>query len=144
MFLPNNLISTPGSRHRNKRVGRGNGSNRGTYCGLGNKGQHSRGSGKLRPAFTGEAKQTSFIFGVPKIRGFKSLRPKAKTITLSIINSYFSDGEIVSAQSLFTKGLLDSVSQNFKIVSSGTLEKKVSFDPMIRLSTKVKSQAVLS
>ena len=66
MLLQNNLISIPGSRHRLKRVGRGNGSNRGTYSGLGNKGQHSRGSAKIHRTFTGQGGRSRFILGIPK------------------------------------------------------------------------------
>jgi len=57
-------------RKAQKRVGRGNGSNRGTYAGRGQKGQTSRSGGKRRPGFEGG--QTPFAQKMPKLRGFRN------------------------------------------------------------------------
>ena len=134
MFLQNNLTSQPGSRHRAKRVGRGIGSNRGTYCGKGNKGQLSRGSGKLHMTFTGQGGRSRFILGVPKVRGFKPRYDKAETICMGIINLKYSDNEVVNGATLFEKGILDNKTQDFKIVGTTKLLKKVTFDSKIKFS----------
>jgi large subunit ribosomal protein L15 len=138
MLLQNNLQSIPGSRHRIKRVGRGNGSNRGTYSGLGNKGQHSRGSAKIHRTFTGQGGRSRFILGIPKNRGFKPMTAKAATITINFLNRKFDDGQLVDAKSLFDRGVLSSISQDFKIVGNSKLTKKLTFAENIRFSKSVK------
>ncbi|MDF1682441.1 MAG: hypothetical protein P1U46_01410 [Patescibacteria group bacterium] len=45
MLSLNNVKSTSGSRKSSKKVGRGNGSGRGTFCGRGMNGQNSRSGG---------------------------------------------------------------------------------------------------
>jgi large subunit ribosomal protein L15 len=137
MFLQNNLISIPGSRHRTKRVGRGIGSQRGTYSGKGNKGQLSRGSGKLHPTFTGQGGRSRFILGIPKKRGFKSRREKAATISLNLLNIKFEDGEMVNGLTLFEKNILDNKNQPYKIVGTAKLTKKLTFDPNTKFSKTV-------
>jgi large subunit ribosomal protein L15 len=134
MLLQNNLIAIPGSRQRPKRVGRGIGSNRGTYSGKGNKGQLSRGSGKLHPTFTGEGGRSRFILGIPKNRGFKPRRDKPTTLTIFLINQKFNDGEVVSVDTLIQKGLLSNKTEEFKIVGNTKLEKKLTFDAKLRFS----------
>lgn len=118
--------------HRRKRVGRGIGSNRGTYSGSGNKGQHSRGSGKVPLTFTGG--ENSIIKSAPKLRGFKPIGIRPQTITLVTLNKNYADGETVNMKSLLGKGLLQQHNQKFKIVDSGELTKKLIFDPEVRLT----------
>ena len=137
MFLQNNLISIPGSRHRNKRVGRGIGSQRGTYCGKGNKGQLSRGSGKLHMTFTGQGGRSRFILGIPKKRGFKPRRDKPVTISLNLLNMKFEDGDLVNGLTLYEKDILDNKNQEYKIVGMSKLLKKLTFDPKTRFSKTV-------
>ena len=141
MLLQNNLISIAGSRHRLKRVGRGNGSNRGTYCGKGNKGQLSRGSGKLHATFTGQGGRSRFILGIPKNRGFKPRRDKPTTLTIFSINKKFNDGDTVSVETLIQKGLLSSKSEQFKIVGNSKLDKKLIFDEKLRFSKSAQETA---
>lgn len=141
MLLQNNLISIPGSRHKLKRVGRGIGSNRGTYSGKGNKGQLSRGSGKLHPTFTGQGGRSRFILGIPKNRGFKPRRDKPTTLTIFSINKKFNDGDIVSVETLIQKGLLQSKSEQFKIVGNSKLDKKLTFDEKLRFSKTAQETA---
>ncbi|GAB4144611.1 MAG: 50S ribosomal protein L15 [Patescibacteria group bacterium] len=138
MILSNTLTKAKNTK-RSKRVGRGNGSNRGTYSGNGNKGQHSRGSGKIHPTFTGEGGRSKSLFGIPKLRGFRKLGLAAETITLNLINKIYEDGEVVSKESLFNKGLIQAKSQRFKIVATGDLTKKVTFEDGLRFSAKAKS-----
>ena len=60
------LKPAPGSRQVRRRVGRGNGSGRGTYAGRGNKGQKQH--GKVPPLFEGG--QLPLVKKLPFMRGF--------------------------------------------------------------------------
>ncbi|MDD2745230.1 MAG: 50S ribosomal protein L15 [Candidatus Gracilibacteria bacterium] len=69
MVSLNTISSTEGSTQKRKRLGRGNASGHGTYCGRGVKGQGSRtGIGKFNAAFEGG--QTPLFRRLPKSRGF--------------------------------------------------------------------------
>lgn len=47
----NAIKPTPGSKTSTKRLGRGNGSGKGTFAGKGCKGQNARAGGGVRPGF---------------------------------------------------------------------------------------------
>ncbi len=109
---------------KRKRVGRGNSSGKGTYSGRGLKGQKAR-SGVSNLKRLG-MKQT--LLRTPKLRGFKSLRPKNQIVKIGQINEYFKDGEIVSPQTLVAKGLIKKTSPAVKILGKDKLKiKKLSF-----------------
>jgi len=104
-------------RKRSRRVGRGNASGRGTYAGRGQKGQRARSGGKkglqqraLRQLFQ----------RLPKLGGFKSLKPKAAVVTLADLQKHFAAGAIVNQRILVNKGLIKS-GKPVKIVATGTL-----------------------
>jgi large subunit ribosomal protein L15 len=137
MFLTNQLTPAKNS-HRRKRVGRGIGSGRGTYSGSGNKGQHSRGSGKVPLTFTGG--ENAVMKSAPKLRGFKPLGLRPVTITVSRLMAYFKEGDIISTKSLFEKGLLTRINQKFKIVSTGDLTIKLNFDKDVRLTKSLQDK----
>ncbi len=72
MVKQNNLAPAPGAKHVRKRVGLGNGSGRGNYCGRGRNGQKARsGNNKMRPGFEGG--QLPLIKRLPQRRGFTNL-----------------------------------------------------------------------
>lgn len=110
-----------GSRKRRKVVGRGLGSGHGTFSTRGIKGQRARKSGNTRPGFEGG--RQPLIRQMPKLRGFKSPHPKAVSITLSQLNK-FSDGDVVTVQSLLGKKIIKS-SSSVKILASGEIKKKL-------------------
>ncbi|MSQ32968.1 MAG: 50S ribosomal protein L15 [Dehalococcoidia bacterium] len=64
------LSPAPGSHHRRRRVGRGDGSGRGTYSGRGLKGQKSRSGGAKGGTFEGG--QTTIVHRLPFRRGFSN------------------------------------------------------------------------
>ncbi len=66
MITLSNLQPKIGSRHRRKRVGRGNASGHGTYSGRGIKGQRSRSGGKKGLKLKGLRHN---IKNFPKLRG---------------------------------------------------------------------------
>lgn len=108
-------------RKRSRRVGRGNASGRGTYSGRGQKGQRARSGGKkglqqraLRQLFQ----------RLPKLGGFKSLKPKAAVVTLTDLQKHFTDGAIVNQRILVNKGLIKS-GRPVKILATGTIDRSL-------------------
>jgi large subunit ribosomal protein L15 len=111
---------------RTQRVGRGNGSGRGKNSGKGHKGQTKHG-GKVPIHFEGGMK--TIMRRTPKSRGF-SIREnyKKESLTLAIINRNFVDGDIVSLETLKEKDLVNKTAKNVRIINSGELSVKVTFD----------------
>ncbi|KKU47867.1 MAG: 50S ribosomal protein L15 [Parcubacteria group bacterium GW2011_GWA2_46_9] len=116
------LHNLEGSRRkRSRRVGRGNASGRGTYSGRGQKGQRARSGGKkglqqraLRQLFQ----------RLPKLGGFRSLKPKAAVVTLTDLQKHFAAGTIVNQRILVNKGLIKS-GRPVKILDTGTIDRSL-------------------
>ena len=106
-----------------KRVGRGNASGHGTFCGRGCKGQGQRKSGKVRPGFEGG--QTPLIMRLPKLKGFKN----PSKIIYQIVNlkdlNVFKDGDEVNIEMLLKKRLISKKMTPVKILGMGDLDKKL-------------------
>jgi len=108
-----------GSRHRKVRVGRGIGSKMPKTAGAGNKGQKSRKGFSRRPGFEGG--QMPLHRRIPK-RGFH--QPFAREfaiLNVEMLNS-FATGEVVSPESLASRGLLRSGRKPIKILGDGNLQ----------------------
>lgn len=108
---------------KDKRLGRGESSGKGKTSGKGNKGQKSRGRGKIRLGFEGG--QLPLIKRLPFRRGVgNSLAKKTLTITLDQL-SVFESGDTVDIDSLKIKGLLQkSAKPDFiRIVAKGEINK---------------------
>ncbi len=116
------IKSSPSRKTRKKRVGRGNASGKGTYAGRGLKGQRARSGGKSGTKLRG-FKQS--LQKIPKVKGFKSLKPKRETVSLEKLNKYFTDGGLVTPAILKKKGLISRPRNGVKIVGSGKLDKKL-------------------
>lgn len=115
------LEVAPGSKHRRKRVGRGNGSGMGSTCGRGDKGQHSRTGSKIRPYFEGG--QIPLFRRLPK-RGFKSVNPTIfHTVNLSKLEANFAAGDAVDAAILRQKGIIGKGDCALKILADGKITK---------------------
>ncbi|MFC1612380.1 50S ribosomal protein L15 [Patescibacteria group bacterium] len=108
-------------KKKKKRVGRGDSSRHGTYSTRGLKGQKAR-SGVSGLKLKG---MKHIVLATPKLRGFKSVRLKAQTITLKQLDRFFNDGGVVSPESLMQKKIINLKNKNIKIVSSGELTKKL-------------------
>jgi large subunit ribosomal protein L15 len=109
-----------------KRVGRGEGSNRGKNAGKGHKGQTKHG-GKVPIGFEGG--QKSLKKRQPKLRGFKQAEDKQKVVlTLLKINTAYNDGDTVSFATMLEKKLITSKTKTVRIVSTGSLDKKLTFE----------------
>ncbi len=135
MLSLNTLKKTKGSSKKNKRVGRGNASGHGTYSTRGLKGQKSR-SGVSGLKRLGMKKQ---LLAIPKVRGFKSHKPKNQVVSIKTINKYFKDAEIVNPTTLFEKKLIGSIELPVKILGKEKLTVKVTLEK-VSASESVKSQ----
>lgn len=135
MLSLNTIKKAKGSSQKKKRVGRGNASGHGTYSTRGLKGQKSR-SGVSNLKRLGMKKQ---LLSIPKVRGFKSQKPKNQVVSVKSLNSSFKDNEIVSPLTLFEKKLVPSADLPVKILGKEKLTVKVKFEH-IKMSEGLKSQ----
>lgn len=115
------LSPAPGSRKDRKRVGRGNGSGHGTYCGHGCKGQKSRSGFSMRPGFEGG--QLPIIKRLPEKRGFVNLfRTEYSVVNVGMLN-VFEPGSEVTTESLMASGLIKSLKNPVKVLAEGELDR---------------------
>ncbi len=121
------LQDTSRERKPRKRVGRGPGSGVGKTCGRGEKGAGARSGYKRR--FGYEGGRFPLYRKVP-CRGFSNARFRKAydAINLSQIDALFSDGEVVSAETLTEKGYLSGPTYGIKILGEGELNKKVTLE----------------
>lgn len=115
----------PNPKAKKKRVGRGGA--HGTTATRGTKGQKSRSGGGKGKNFQGE--KIPLFRRTPKMRGFKSLRPKNLAVNLSDVEARFEAGEVVNPVSLYQKGLIRSgKGAAVKILGNGEIKKKIVFE----------------
>lgn len=114
-------------RIRHVQVGRGG--KRGKTSGRGHKGQKARAGHKIRPEIRDMIKR------IPKLRGRgvninTPTRDPRKTVSIGAIDNFFKDGDRVTPQSIFDKGLIRKNKGKLpkvKVVANGQLKKKLSF-----------------
>jgi large subunit ribosomal protein L15 len=128
-------LKVKGKKDR-KRIGRGG--KRGTYSGKGNKGQKARSGAKRDYVFEGG--RSSLVDRLKKVRGFKSITPKKTILNLVVVESKFSDGEVVSFETLVAKKILrkSEIVNGVKILGDGKITKKISVDSEILTSDSAK------
>jgi large subunit ribosomal protein L15 len=117
------LAVPAGARHKERRVGRGTGSNVGKTCGRGVKGQKARHGGNVgKLGFQGG--QTPLQRRLPK-RGFRS--PIAHlTVSLNVSElERFAAGSVVDEQALRDARLVQARGVRVKILGEGELTKKL-------------------
>jgi large subunit ribosomal protein L15 len=117
-----NLKSASGARSKPKRVGRGNASGKGTTAGRGTKGQAARTGGRNRRKLRGFR---TIMLATPKLRGFRSLKPKPAVVNLSAIVTVFGDNSEINPTTLLKRGLIKGSGQSVKIIGSAQLKKKL-------------------
>ena len=109
-----------------KRLGRGNGSGKGTFSGKGCKGQNARTGGGVRPGFEGG--QTPLYRKLPKLKGFNPInRVSYFPINLSVLESNFEANETVNIETLIAKKLLKK-STKIKLLAKGELTKALTVE----------------
>ena len=127
-----NLKPKDGSRHRKKRVGRGEGSGHGKTAGRGENGAGSRSGSKKRVNFEGG--QMPIHMRLRKLRGphmKKSMpfeqfgRTQTQPVNLKDLEERFDAGAEVTPDSLREKGLATRRDVPVKILAQGDLSKKL-------------------
>jgi large subunit ribosomal protein L15 len=127
-----NLKPAPGSRHRRKRVGRGEGSGVGKTSGRGHKGYGSRAGSKQRSA--AEGGQMPIHMRMRKLRGphmkksmpFEPFRTHTQPVNLRDLDARFGDGDSVTPDTLRSHGLATRSEVPVKILGQGEITKKLS------------------
>jgi large subunit ribosomal protein L15 len=114
------LKPAPGSRKRNKRVGRGIGSCHGKTSCKGHKGQKARSGGTKGPGFEGG--QMPLQRRIPK-RGFKN----RFAIEYAIINLKdivkIQDADIITPEILIEKGIIKDLKNGIKVLGNGDIQR---------------------
>src|SRR2546423_15604586 len=126
------LRPEPGSRHKRKRVGRGEGSGVGKTSGRGHKGAGSRSGSKSRP--NAEGGQMPIHMRMRKLRGphmKKSMpfeqygRTHTQPANLRDLDARFDDGAEVTPDGLRAAGLATRKGIPVKVLGQGDLSKKL-------------------
>lgn len=131
-----NLSKSGNKKH--KRIGRGG--KRGSFSGRGIKGQKSRAGRRIRPQIR------DIIKKIHKQRGYKFRRgfvAKPAVLNLRDLEKKFQNGEKVTAQLLVGRGLVSAKGgkiPKIKILGSGKLTKKLTFDKNLLMSESVKKK----
>lgn len=122
MLTQANITAHPGSKKAAKRIGRGNGSGKGTYSGRGVKGQGSRtGRGKFNPAFEGG--QTPLFRRLPKKRGFTAYNPaEFAIVNVDALAELAAQGiTVIDTIVLCQKGLVRKSGDALKVLGNGEI-----------------------
>lgn len=122
MLTLHNLEQTKGAKHRRKRIGRGDGSGKGSYSTRGLKGQKARSGGKSGLAVKAIK---GYLLRIPKVRGFKSLKAKMAVVNVADLDKNFKDGQNVDARAMLKAGLILTIVDGVKVLSKGTISKKL-------------------
>lgn len=109
------------ANRKSTRVGRGIAAGGGKTAGRGTKGQNARAGGRVRPGFEGG--QNPLMNRLPKLRGFRAVRPKAQVVYTGQLNSL---GATVTNKTLAEAGITTSEFVRVKVVLNGDVTKKVS------------------
>ncbi len=118
------LKPAPGSKHRRRRVGRGESSGLGKTSGKGHKGQKARSGASIRPGFEGG--QMPLARRLPK-KGFNNAQFKTRyaIVNLADLERKFADGDEVNEQTLRNAGLVKGAFDGVKVLANGELGKKL-------------------
>lgn len=107
------------SNKKRVRVGRGIAAGKGKTAGRGTKGQRSRTGSGRKPGFEGG--QTPLMQRLPKLPGFRSIRPKAENIYTGQLDALKGT---IDNFSLYEAGLISSPHTRVKLLTKGELTKK--------------------
>lgn len=119
---PNN-----GSRKTSKRLGRGNASGKGTYCGRGMNGQNCRSGGWVPDWFEGG--QTPLFRRMPKLKGFSNARYMKHFNVLNLADlQKLADKKIteITKEVLLENRVITRKTLPVKLLGKGELTAKVS------------------
>ena len=126
MLRTNTITATPGSRKKSKRLGRGNGSGKGTFSTRGMNGQNARSGWGVPDWFEGG--QTPLFRRMPKLKGFSNARytKHFNIINLSDIEALANAGEKkITKETLLENNIIRKKTLPIKLLGNGELTKKV-------------------
>jgi large subunit ribosomal protein L15 len=131
------LSPAPGSRKDKKRVGRGDGSRKGSFSGRGCKGQKSRAGFRMKPGFEGG--QLPIIKRLPSQRGFTNIFKTEYDVVNVGQLSVFEAGTEVDIVKLMTVGLVKTGQKPIKILGEGEIDRPLTVKAE-KFSTTAKSK----
>lgn len=115
------LKPAPGSRRPRKRIGRGDGSNRGSYSGRGSKGQKQTG----KVPFLFEGGQLRIVKRLPHMRGFTNrFRVEYSPVNVESLN-IFEAGSSVGVEDLYASRLARRRGALVKLLGNGEVKKNL-------------------
>ena len=125
------LRPAPGSRHRPKRIGRGEGSGFGKTSGRGEKGYGARSGAKSKARYEGG--QMPIHMRLRKLRGprmkksmpFEPFRTHTQPVNVGDLEARFEAGAEVTPQTLAAAGLATRKGVPVKILGEGELTKQL-------------------
>ena len=121
MIRLDTLSSAPGSRKGKKRVGRGDGSRKGSFSGRGCKGQKARAGFRMKPGFEGG--QLPIIKRLPSQRGFTNIfKTEFDVVNVGQL-TVFEAGTEVDLVKLVTAGLVKTGQKLVKILGDGEIDR---------------------
>ena len=126
MITLNNIKSTKGSKTTSKRLWRGNGSGKWTFCGRWMNGQNCRSGGWVPDWF--EWGQTPLFRRMPKLKGFSNAKftKEYNIINISDLAVLASKGiTTVNKEVLLENNIIRKKSLWIKLLWNGTIETKV-------------------
>ena len=121
MIRLDTLSSARGSRKGKKRVGRGDGSRKGSFSGRGCKGQKGRAGFRMKPGFEGG--QLPIIKRLPSQRGFTNIFKTGYDVVNVGQLSVFEAGTEVDIVKLITAGLVKTGQNLVKILGDGEIDR---------------------
>ena len=123
MILLHKMSPKPGSVHRRKRLGTGQGSGHGQTSTKGQKGQNATAGGSKRDGFEGG--QMPLLRRIPK-SGFsnKQFRTVYEWTNVSILDKHFENGAEVTPETLVS-GRLIKKGELVKVLGDGEITKKL-------------------
>ena len=127
----NDLIVEKNTRPNRK--GRGISAGQGKTAGRGTKGQKARtGHRKMPAGFMGG--QRAIMQAVPKLKGFKSIHPKAEIVYTDRLNDLTGN---VDNFALFEAGLISTPFTKVKVISRGEVTAKIDLSTQFASSSAV-------
>ncbi len=115
------LKPTAGSRRKRKRIGRGDGSNRGSYSGRGSKGQLQH--GKVPHLFEGG--QLRLVKKLPFMRGFNNnFRVEYTAVNVGSLEAFEAGGS-VGPEELVAARLVRRSDDYVKLLGDGEIDKAI-------------------
>jgi large subunit ribosomal protein L15 len=122
-MLSHEITSIAGRNKQRKRIGRGPSSGHGKTSGRGHKGSFSRAGAGGKIGYEGG--QMPMFRRLPK-RGFSNYQftRRYEIVNVSQLDR-FESGSVIDVKSLFSAGLVNSLSSKVKVLGDGELTKKL-------------------